>query len=231
MKIRTPEYYKDFKCIAGACTDTCCAGWDVDVDEKSYDYYKTVAGSFGQRLQSVMVPEEGGGCTFTLQNGRCPFLNDKNLCDLFIALGEDKLCDTCAEFPRFINEYGSEREIGLAPSCKTAGELMFSYQKPLTFTVEETDETVSSYNNIDPQLYFKLRQARVTVYNIIRNRAFLIEERCMLYLDFAKKLQKKLDTDRVDLMDYEIQAYAQADYLQDRLKDLIKKYDGKKNKK
>ena len=45
-----------------------------------------------------------------------------------------------------INEYGSEREIGLAPSCKTAGELMFSYQKPLTFTVEETDETVSSYN-------------------------------------------------------------------------------------
>ncbi len=40
MKIRTPEYYKDFKCIAGACTDTCCAGWDVDVDEKSYDYYK-----------------------------------------------------------------------------------------------------------------------------------------------------------------------------------------------
>ena len=214
MKIRTPEYYKDFKCIAGACTDTCCAGWDVDVDEKSYDYYKTVAGSFGQRLQSVMVPEEGGGCTFTLQNGRCPFLNDKNLCDLFIALGEDKLCDTCAEFPRFINEYGSEREIGLAPSCKTAGELMFSYQKPLTFTVEETDETVSSYNNIDPQLYFKLRQARVTAYNIIRNRAFLIEERCMLYLDFAKKLQKKLDTDRVDLMDYEIQAYAQADYLQ-----------------
>lgn len=227
MKIRTPEYYKDFKCIAGACTDTCCAGWDVDVDEKSYDYYKTVAGSFGQRLQSVMVPEEGGGCTFTLQNGRCPFLNDKNLCDLFIALGEDKLCDTCAEFPRFINEYGSEREIGLAPSCKTAGELMFSYQKPLTFTVEETDETVSSYNNIDPQLYFKLRQARVTVYNIIRNRAFLIEERCMLYLDFAKKLQKKLDTDRVDLMDYEIQAYAQADYLQDRLKDLKKKYGGK----
>ena len=28
-------------------------------------------------------------------------------------------------------------------------------------------------------------------------------------------------------MDYEIQAYAQADYLQDRLKDLKKKYGGK----
>ena len=120
MKIVTPAYYKDFKCIAGACTDTCCAGWDVDVDEASYKHYKKVKGSFGKRLKSVMVPSEDGGCTFTLNNGRCPFLNDNNLCDLYIELGEDKLCETCAEFPRFINEYGSVREIGIAPSCKTA---------------------------------------------------------------------------------------------------------------
>ena len=133
MKIVTPHYYKDFKCIAGACTDTCCAGWDVDVDDKSYRYYKTVDGNFGKRLKSVMVPEKEGGCTFTLQNGRCPFLNDNNLCDLYIALGEDKLCDTCAEFPRFINEYGSVKEIGIAPSCKTAGEIIFNYDKVLTF--------------------------------------------------------------------------------------------------
>lgn len=58
MKIVTPHYYKDFKCIAGACTDTCCAGWDVDVDDKSYRYYKTVDGNFGKRLKSVMVPEK-----------------------------------------------------------------------------------------------------------------------------------------------------------------------------
>lgn len=224
MKIRTPHYYKDFRCIAGACTDTCCAGWDVDVDEKSYKYYKSVTGEFGERLKAVMVPQEGGGCTFTLNNGRCPFLNDKNLCDLFIALGEDKLCDTCAEFPRFINEYGSEREIGLAPSCKTAGELMFSCKEPLTFTTEENDETVTSYNDIDPQLYFKLRQARVTAYNIIRNRTFSIDERCMLFLDYAQKLQKKQDKGRVDLMDYETCLYSKEDYLKKRLCSLKEKH-------
>lgn len=224
MKIRTPHYYKDFNCIAGACTDTCCAGWDVDVDEKSYEYYKSVAGGFGKRLKSVMVPQNGGGCTFTLKDGRCPFLNDKNLCDLFIALGEDKLCDTCAEFPRFINEYGSEREIGLAPSCKTAGELMFSYKDSLTFMVEENDEAVTSYNDIEPQLYFKLRQARITVYNIIRNRTFSIDERCMLYLDFAQKLQRKMDKDRSDLMDYENNLYSREEYLKKRLHSLKQKY-------
>lgn len=224
MKIRTPIYYKDFKCIAGACTDTCCAGWEVDVEKRSYEYYRQVKGEFGKRLKSVMVPEEQGGCTFTLNNGRCPFLNNENLCDLFIALGEDKLCDTCAEFPRFINEYGSEREIGLAPSCKTAGELMFGYKEPLTFTVEESSEQVTSYNEIDPQLYFKLRQARVTAYNIIRNRSFTINERCMLYLDFAKKLQTKLDKDRIDSMDYEIKVYSDFEYLEERLAVLRKKF-------
>ena len=117
MKVMTPHYYKDFRCIAGACTDTCCAGWDVDVDKDSYKYYKTVKGAFGKRLKSVMVPSQDGECTFTLkEGGRCPFLNDDNLCDLYIELGEDKLCETCAEFPRFINDYGNIREIGIAPS-------------------------------------------------------------------------------------------------------------------
>ncbi|MFR2510863.1 MAG: hypothetical protein ACLS9K_00885 [Lachnospira eligens] len=46
MKVMTPHYYKDFRCIAGACIDTCCAGWDVDVDKDSYKYYKTVKGAF-----------------------------------------------------------------------------------------------------------------------------------------------------------------------------------------
>lgn len=82
MKIRVPDYYKDFKCIADKCEDTCCAGWEVDVDDDSYEYYKTVTGPFGDRIKSVMVPptEEEEAC-FTLNNGRCPFLNDNNLCD------------------------------------------------------------------------------------------------------------------------------------------------------
>ena len=112
MKLVTPKYYEEFKCIAGDCTDTCCAGWDVDVDKKSNDFYKTVTGPFGDRLKAVSVDDEEGGCTFTLtKEKRCPFLNDANLCDLYTELGEDKLCDTCAEFPRFINNFGALREM------------------------------------------------------------------------------------------------------------------------
>ena len=226
MKITTPFYYKDFKCIAGACTDTCCAGWDVDVDEASYKYYKSVKGSFGKRLKSVMVKSEEGGCTFTLNNGRCPFLNDENLCDLYIALGEENLCDTCAEFPRFINEYGNTREIGIAPSCITAGEIIFNYKDKLVFETTENDEFPKTYNDIDPLTYIQLTSARKMAYSIVQNRAYTINDRCVLLLEFAKKIQKHLDNERDELIVNVVNAFKDMDYQQSVLDNAKKKYSG-----
>ena len=226
MKITTPFYYKDFKCIAGACTDTCCAGWDVDVDEASYKYYKSVKGSFGKILKSVMVKSEEGGCTFTLNNGRCPFLNDENLCDLYIALGEENLCDTCAEFPRFINEYGNTREIGIAPSCITAGEIIFNYKDKLVFENTENDEFPKTYNDIDPLTYIQLTSARKMAYSIVQNRAYTINDRCVLLLEFAKKIQKHLDSERDELIANVVNAFKDMDYQQSVLDNAKKKYSG-----
>ena len=42
MKIVKPTYYKDFKCIAGACPDSCCQGWEVDADSDSLKYYASL---------------------------------------------------------------------------------------------------------------------------------------------------------------------------------------------
>ena len=225
MKVMTPHYYKDFRCIAGACTDTCCAGWDVDVDKNSYKYYKTVKGAFGKRLKSVMVPSQDGECTFTLkEGGRCPFLNDDNLCDLYIELGEDKLCETCAEFPRFINDYGNIREIGIAPSCKTAGELMFSYKDELTFDTVEDNSLTPEPNDIDAYTYMHLRQARIVAFGIISDRDISIFERLMLYLDYAKRIQKHLDAERDELIAGVAKRFCGADYREELL-DKLKSRD------
>lgn len=222
MKVMTPHYYKDFRCIAGACTDTCCAGWDVDVDKNSYKYYKTVKGAFGKHLKSVMVPSQDGECTFTLkEGGRCPFLNDDNLCDLYIELGEDKLCETCAEFPRFINDYGNIREIGIAPSCKTAGELMFSYKDELTFDTVEDNSLIPEPNDIDAYTYMQLRQARIVAFGIISDRDISIFERLMLYLDYAKRIQKHLDAERDELIAGVAKRFCGPDY-REKLLDKLK---------
>ena len=40
MKIAYHEFYRDFKCIANKCPDSCCKEWDVVVDDDSYLKYK-----------------------------------------------------------------------------------------------------------------------------------------------------------------------------------------------
>lgn len=42
--IRRPAYYKAFRCIGSDCTENCCIGWEIDVDEDSLAYYETVPG-------------------------------------------------------------------------------------------------------------------------------------------------------------------------------------------
>ena len=46
MKLRTPDYFDEFKCIADKCEDTCCAGWGIVIDDKSYEKYLSIEGKF-----------------------------------------------------------------------------------------------------------------------------------------------------------------------------------------
>ena len=50
MVLVYPSYYDDFRCIADRCEDTCCAGWEIDIDDETYDKYLSVGGDFGARL-------------------------------------------------------------------------------------------------------------------------------------------------------------------------------------
>ena len=49
MKTTSPYYYKDFKCVGSKCTDTCCAGWEIVIDEETHAHYTNVSGKFGER--------------------------------------------------------------------------------------------------------------------------------------------------------------------------------------
>ena len=31
----TPNYYMNFKCIADKCRHTCCAGWEIEIDDET----------------------------------------------------------------------------------------------------------------------------------------------------------------------------------------------------
>ena len=137
-----PNYYDKFKCIADKCKHNCCIGWEIDIDDDTFDFYKGVDGEFGKRLKNNIGIEEIPH--FILKdNDRCPFLNDKNLCDIIKTLGEDKLCDICAEHPRFHNELPQRVESGLGLCCEEAARLILSQKEKATLKGDpKTDDEI-----------------------------------------------------------------------------------------
>lgn len=194
MKIRVPKYLNKFKCIADKCEDTCCAGWEIVIDEETYDYYENLSGSFGERLRSEII-NDGEDNIFVLKNGDCAFLNENKLCDIYNELGEDGLCYTCKKYPRYMEEFGNLREIGISLSCPEAARIILGDSNKVEFELSENDEFISSYNDIDAMLFIELMQCRNIIFNILQNRNIDLNIRAAIILNFAKEVQDKIDED------------------------------------
>lgn len=210
MILRVPDYFGEFKCTAGWCKDSCCIGWEINIDEDTRDFYEGVAvGEIATRLQEVMCENEDGETSFRLgRNGRCPFLNSENLCDICIHMGEEALSEVCTEYPRFSLWYADVQQKCLSLSCEEVGRILFSREEPVEFTEVELPEVsvwegeeVQEYGvdfGFSVELKHFLEQAQNEAIAILQNRALPIEERIQQYLSYLSLVQDKLNRTNPD---------------------------------
>lgn len=125
-----PDYYPDFSCSAERCQHNCCIGWEIDIDEETLLTYQNIGGCLGRRLQENISLDDTPHFNL-LKNDRCPFLNERNLCDLILELGEDHLCQICTDHPRFRNFLPDRVEIGVGLCCEEAGRLILGKKEPV----------------------------------------------------------------------------------------------------
>ena len=148
MKIHAPIYYKDFHCIASKCKDNCCsAGWEIDIDSKTAEFYKNVDGQFGEKLRKNI--SETSPCHFILNNhNNCPFWNDKKLCDIYINLGEEHLCQICKDHPRYYEWFDKNniKEAGIGLCCEEAARIILSDTR--SFEIYEENSMEEDINTI-----------------------------------------------------------------------------------
>ena len=135
MKIRVPEYFKSFSCIADKCQDSCCIGWGIDIDEITAQKYATLKCEIGAEI----AEKTKHGCFDTDKNGRCAFLDDKGLCRIISTLGEGYLCDICREHPRYYGAGHNTVEGGLGLCCEEAARMILSLDKKPDFVTMEKD--------------------------------------------------------------------------------------------
>ena len=185
MRYLKPHFYDKFVCTAGDCPDTCCAGWQIMIDDASLEKYKNVQGEFGKRLHGSVNWEEECFCQ---NERRCAFLNDENLCDLYKALGPDALCDTCRLYPRHTEEFEGLRELSLSLSCPEAAKIILSCKEPVRFLEEETDEE-DDFDEFDFMMFSRLEDTRDVLFSVLQDRNLPLTLRMAACEQLAERYQ------------------------------------------
>lgn len=206
MQYTAPHYYNRFQCIAGKCPDTCCAGWQIAIDGESLKRYGGQRGLIGNRLHNEIDWKEK---VFRQYGGRCAFLNEENLCDLYLEGGSKLFCRTCRTYPRHIEEFEGLKEISLSLSCPAAARLILGLPEPVRFLKKEGDSDGGDedYGDFDYFLFTKLEDARDVILRILQNRMAGMDVRMAMVLALSHDLQQRLDKNALSEIDGLLERY------------------------
>lgn len=218
-----PDYYEEFSCTADRCEDTCCAGWQIMIDDRSLAKYKKAVFTDkfrGKLLRSIDWREQSFRQD---EQKRCAFLNEKNLCDMYTAMGKNSLCKTCKNYPRHIEEFENVRDITLSLSCPEVAKILLNKREPVRFVEKYREMKDEVYDDFDPFLYDILDMGRQTLIRILQERTASIQKRCERAVGLATKMQDAVDAGNMfscqDLFDvYDNGQETQKHY---RLKDMF----------
>ena len=209
MRTVYPHYYHDFACTADKCPDTCCAGWQIMIDDESMERYEQYVGHFSDRLQSGI--DWNAGCFMQDANKRCSMLNEQNLCDMILKMGEHHLCKTCTRYPRHEEEFEGLREWSLSLSCPVAAHIVLSCEEPLRFIEEENDDDdplIDEFEDFDFLLFTELEDAREVIYKIVQDQKITFEKRLQILMILGRALQNCVEENRICDMQEIVRNYA-----------------------
>jgi len=210
LVVTRPSFYKEFKCIADKCNDSCCVGWEIVVDRETSEKYKNIKGDFGEKIRANLMKDEDNETCFKLdENERCPFLNKDKLCDIIINCGENALCGICREHPRFYNDFSESVECGLGLCCEEVCRLLLENDEAVCFKTEIVHDNEIGINfYLDESThegYIALYKIREKMFNILSGELPYNEKIARLIEIVEENLNAKvtLDSDGTILARYE----------------------------
>ena len=126
-----PNYVNEFNCLGSDCIDTCCQGWNINIDKNTHDKYQKLEleGIFNVNdfLNVWDKPTKKAYSAIKMKkNGYCPFLSKDKLCGIQKKYGENYLSQTCNRFPRREIDFITNKFVTLKLACPEAARLCLS---------------------------------------------------------------------------------------------------------
>jgi len=214
VNIFLPKYMVEFKCISSSCIDSCCAGWDINIDEDTYNKYINSTGQLKVLLEGKFTQNKdqhesfNHGFMVLKDENRCPFLNSNMLCDIHGGDGQDNLCITCKSYPRVFNIVDNVYEKSGLPSCIEICTIAFLNKDKMEFIEVEEDieeKNIEIRRIIDSEAFEGTESLleyfwdiRVISINIMQSRSFSIEERLNILKNFYEQIEEMYNSHEFD---------------------------------
>lgn len=218
------DLYRDFECVADVCPSTCCAGWNINIDEQTYKKMIEHEEELGVKAKDWLV--ETDKCVRAkLVNGRCCMLNENNLCNVVLKLGPEYLSNTCTVYPRSYKKYGSIQEAYVTLSCpEVVKQLMERERIDFEFFSTDEEEPVYKYT----ELYLYASSVRSDLIGVVLEYPMI--DLCTRVFACYQMIDKAIDAYQKGVVQYEVLAPALTPYLRDdilcsfevQLKDVVK---------
>lgn len=183
MEIVKPIFFDSFRCIADRCPDTCCVGWDVEIDNNTAEQYKSEKGVLKKYFDTYLTTDEDG-YIFSLKDGRCPLLDAHGLCLIQLQKGENNVCETCRLFPRYYDDYGDIRETGLGLGCPEVARLLL---------LPQTEVRLDKKAESSDRIYNLLDEKREEFFKILDDDRLDTKMKLSAVLFSAAELQGQID--------------------------------------
>ncbi len=181
LKILQPDYFNRFACLPDRCLESCCERWQIIIDRETYEKYEMCPNETIQAIVKNGISKNPNSknkddyAKINLDpNLSCPFLNEKQLCEVVLHLGEQHLSKTCKSFPRAMFLLENELHRGLEMSCSVAVEEILFQKEGITFEWIEESVDLDDFYVIEPQL--ESSEAKAKLEKSIALRGQMIEK-------------------------------------------------------
>lgn len=142
-----PDYYKQFVCIGKNCISTCCAGWGIDFDSETVDFYRSRTDEFGKYVNENIEEKDGTVMVIMPETKRCPFLDKEGLCRIYQNYGEEHMSLTCKNFPRRRRRFNEHVINSMSLSCEGVLELLYD-RMDMVKIIEEGDISLETMGDL-----------------------------------------------------------------------------------
>lgn len=216
IKVLAPRYMKDFKCLGPLCGESCCNGWNIDIDRITYNKYRAEWDPEFKKLfkENIVL------CDNTLENDIsarvklneelvCPFLTKDKLCLIQLRKGEAYLSDVCFSFPRICFIINGVLEKSSTLACLEAARLALLNPEGIEFI--EYGEPYKArklvkgiINTNDPSLaektakyFIELRNFSI---NVLKQRKYPLCDRLVFLGMFFRDIDSIVAAGKLDMI-------------------------------